>query len=508
MDGSAKGAPLDPTVEGLEPVALWEQFDAIRRIPRMSHEEEGVRAYLRGLANAQGWTIREDGGGNVVLVVPGRGTGVEASPLAIQGHMDMVGAKEPDSTHDFLNDPIELRRSTIDDNGNVRDVLMANGTTLGSDNAIGCAAGLAIALTPGMDHPPLELVFTANEETGMTGAENLDPKIVVSRRMLNLDTEEWGSVYISCAGGRDLHARWSIEREAPRDEEVALRVRVRSLKGGHSGVDIHHGRSNAIKLMVALVLDQQVELDGVRLGGCTGGGRPNAIPRDGELVLWAPRSRVDAFEGQLQRAASAHTERIAELDPDAKITVTRVDANDVEASLHPIAGSTGRAIVKAIGALDDGVLGWSPAIEGLVETSSNLGVIQTRADEVEIVIMTRSSKEGAVERVQTRMGRTLEASGAEVSHDASYPGWEADPNSPLLVTTTAAYERLFGEPAEVKAIHAGLECGILGQRLPGVSMVSFGPEIRNAHTPEEMLVLDTVGPFFELVAAVVRDLCD
>ncbi len=513
MDVPREPPALDPALRGLEPVALWEQFDAIRRIPRMSHEEEGVRRYLRALAKRHGWAVREDAGGNVVLVVPGRGRGVEASPVAIQGHGDMGGAKEPDSPHDFLRDPIELRRDTVDldDNGRPRDVLLANDTTLGSDNGIGCAAGLAIALTPGLDHPPLELLFTANEETGMSGAENLDPKLVVSRRMLNLDTEEWGSVYISCAGGRDLHARWSVEREAPRDEDVGFVVQVRDLKGGHSGVDIHNGRTNGIKLMVDLVLDGRVELDGVRLGACDGGGRPNAIPRDGELVLWCPRSNADAFETQLQAAAEAHCARIAETDPHAKITVRRLDADDLaklETRQYPIGGATGRAIVKAIGALDDGVIAWSTTIEGLVETSSNLGVITTREDEVEIVIMTRSSKDDAVERVQTRMDRTLQASGADVSHDAAYPGWEADPESPLLQATKDAYERLFGEKAEIKAIHAGLECGILGQRLPGVSMVSFGPEIRNAHTPQETLVLDTVPPFFELVAELVRQLCD
>ena len=196
------------------------------------------------------------------------------------------------------------------------------------------------------------------------------------------------------------------------------------------------------------------------------------------------------------------------MDPEATIAIDTLATDEVDASRHPMAGSTGRAILKAIGALEDGVIGWSQAIEGLVETSSNLGIIETGAETIRVVLMTRSSKEGMVESVQERMQRTLTASGAQVDFQAKYPGWEADPDSPLLRMTKASYADLFGEPAEVKAIHAGLECGILGQQLPGVSMVSFGPEIRNAHTPDETLVISSVPPFFKLVVEILRRLCD
>lgn len=495
---------LDPALQGLEPRLLWQQFDAIRRIPRPSLHEELVRKHLRSVASEHGWEVREDRAGNIVLAVPGQGAGKKAPALAIQGHMDMVCAKNPDVAHDFHRDPIALHRVELELDGRSCDVLQARGTTLGSDNGLGLAAALALAIDETVDRPPLELLFTSDEETGMSGALNLDAGMIRAKNLLNLDAEEHGSVYLSCAGGRELIGHWELEREKPRPEDVALRVRVSGFRGGHSGVEIHEGRANAIVELLGTLSAPGVELDGVRLASCDGGGRPNAIPRFAQAVLWCAPSRVQMLVDQLREAAETRRERVAEQDRGFELTVERVDGTECPA---PLVAHESRAMLKALSSLPDGVIAWSKSIEGLVETSNNLGVIETTQQQLRVVCLTRSSRDGALESVQERMQRTLEASGATSTYQGAYPGWEADLDNPLLARTIAVYEALFGEPPAVKAIHAGLECGILHTQMPSVHMVAFGPEIRNAHTPDEAVVLDTVEPFWRLLSGMARDLC-
>ena len=496
---------LDAALTGLEPRILWEQFDAIRRIPRPSLHEERVRQYLRDLAAAQGWRTREDKAGNIVIYVQGCGRGVDSASLAFQGHMDMVCVKDPEVTHDFHRDPIALARETIVVEGEPRDVLTAQGTTLGSDNGLGIAAALAVALDESVDHPPLELLFTADEETGMTGAFALDGSMISAGRLINLDAEEQGSVYLSCAGGRDLVAQWELQREPARAEDIALRVRVSGLRGGHSGVDIHEGRPNAIMVLLRALAAPNVELDGVRLASCDGGGRTNAIPRTAQAILWCSPQRSESLRQQLIAAVHGLIEGFGPLDRELTFLVEQVDASECPG---PLAAAGSRAVLKALTTLPDGVIAWSKSIDGLVETSSNLGILETTEGTLRATCMTRSSADDAIEHVQERMKLALEASGAQVEFRGAYPGWEADLDNPLLERHNQVYERLFGRPPAVKAIHAGLECGILHKRIPGVHMIAFGPEIRNAHTPDEAVLLDTVEPFWRLVAALASDLCD
>lgn len=496
---------VDPALEGLEPKLVWEQFDAIRQIPRPSLHEELLRKHLRDLAKQQSWGVRGDAAGNLVLYVPGRGAGVDSLPLAIQGHMDMVCAKDPGVTHDFYRDPIRLHRTQIEIDGQARDVIKAQGTTLGSDNGLGLATALALGLDPSVDHPPLELLFTADEETGMSGAFDLDGGMITAARLLNLDAEEHGSIYLSCAGGRELVGTWDLRREAPRPDDVALRVRLSGLRGGHSGVDIHEGRPNAIVTLLELLSSQQLELDGVRLASCDGGSRPNAIPRNAQAVLWCPPQRAQVLTEQLEAVAKAMREGLLGTDPDACVVIEKVAPEDCPA---PLEADQSRALLKALSALHDGVIALSESIEGLVETSNNLGVIASTEASLSVTCMTRSSRDGAIESAQDRMMLTLESAGANVRFEAAYPGWQADLDNPLLVRARVVYERLFGGPPEIKAIHAGLECGILNKRIPGLHMIAFGPEIRNAHTPDEAVVLDTVEPFWRLVSSLVSDLCN
>ncbi|PRQ09556.1 beta-Ala-His dipeptidase [Enhygromyxa salina] len=497
---------LDPTLVGLEPAELWRQFDALRRIPRPSLHEAGVRAHLQALAEREGWDHSGDAGGNLVLRVPGRGAGVGSAPLAIQGHMDMVCEKRSDSAHDFYSDPIQLRRSVRTIQGRDREVLHAEGTTLGADNGIGVATGLALALIPGLDHPPLELLFTADEEQGMTGAFALDPSLVTARRLINLDAESDGRIYLSCAGGRELHAVWELDRDDRHHDDVPVRLAVQGLRGGHSGVDIHEGRANAIAVLIAVLIDKEVDLEGVRVGSCDGGGRPNAIARAAETILWCPRSRVTRLAEAIDRVGARLAASFAEVDPELTVSFTELPVDQHDSVAGPVSAMTSRAMLEALRNQTDGVLSWSRVIPGLVETSNNLGSITTEADQMRLVMLSRSSKTGALEAFQDRCERSLEASNATIEYRYGFPGWEARVDTQLLRVAETAYEQLFGRPPVREAIHAGLECGVLNNRIPGIEMIAFGPDIFDAHTPSESLALDTVEPFWRFVVRLVASL--
>jgi dipeptidase D len=523
MDAMSQGQPprepaIDPALVDLEPATLFALFDQLRRIPRPSLHEEGVRAWLRGLAGRHGWELAEDAAGNVVLRIDGRGHGRDAAPVIVQGHMDMVTEKRSDVDHDFLRDPIGLRRAHVDYGHGPRDVLLARGTTLGADNGIGVCTALAVALAPDVDHPPLELLFTANEETGMTGAIALDGSMLTGRRLVNLDAEEHGSLYLSCAGGRDLIATWEVRRHPRGSHDVPVRLQIHGLRGGHSGVDIHEGRASANVLLVKTLLHELVELDGVHLASVDGGTKRNAIAREAAAVLWVPASREAGFRAQVAAAFERIVEAARHTDPEVALSLEVLAGDAAAAVADPVDDALARAVLRALDGVPHGVQAWSPVVEGLVETSNNLAIICTAGpsaggetagvDVLRVECLSRSSKAGAIEGLQERIARTLTASGAKVEFRGAYPGWEADPHNPMVARTSATFARTFGSEPQIKAIHAGLECGILGQRLPGVAMVAFGPEIRDAHTPEEALVLDTVGPFWTLVVALMRDLCD
>lgn len=498
---------LDPALADLEPRELWRQFDALRRIPRPSNHEEGVRAHLRALGHSQGWEVVEDRAGNLLMRVPGRGRGRDSAPLALQGHMDMVCEKDPGVEHDFERDPIRLRRTTRVIEGRSREVLQAVGTTLGSDNGLGCATALAIALDPDLDHPPLELLFTADEEQGMTGAFGLDPELLTARRLLNFDAELEGHVYLSCAGGREQWSIWQLDREPRCSDDVAVRLSIGGLRGGHSGVDIHEGRGNAIALMVELLTDRSIDLEGVRLARCQGGSRSNVIARAAETILWCARSRVRGLASAFETASLRVCERLAEREPELSVQFGELDAAATAEVPDPVSATTSRAILEALRLQTQGVLAWSPVIAGLVETSNNLGSIVTEGDRLRSIAMARSSKPGAIEAFQDRCERALEASGATIEYHNAFPGWEAKVDNELVRTARASFASLFGREVRLEAIHAGLECGILGDRVPGLQMIAFGPDIFDAHTPNESLALDTVEPFWRYAVRLVADLC-
>lgn len=495
-------------LEGLVPASLWRHFDEIRKIPRDSTKEEGVRIYLRAVADAQGWTRQEDEAGNLVLRVPGKGRGVGAAPLAIQGHMDMVCVKDERHEHDFERDPIDVLRATVTLDGDEVDVVTANGTTLGSDNGIGCCAGLALGLASEIDHPPLELLFTADEETGMTGASNLDASMVRARRLINLDAEEMGSLYVSCAGGRDLVARCEYERSLVPSTHRLVHLACEGFTGGHSGVDIDDGRENAIVEAVRLVACLSRELDGgICLNEIVATGRSNAIPKRCGVSFWIAPSDLGHCEALVFRGRERLKRHVGTTDPNADVVMTIRETPPGHSRLACTVAQSAE-LCAALSSLRNGVFSWSASVEGLVETSSNIGVLMLQEGRLELQLLSRSSIDAEILRMQEQMANSLEHIGATVELLGAYPGWKADLNSPLLKVACESYQTTFGASARVKAIHAGLECGILRRQLEGVDMVSFGPEIRNAHTTSEMVVVDSVTRFWKFLTALVSALCD
>lgn len=448
----------------------------------------------------------EDDAGNIVLRVPGRGAGCNAEPLAIQGHMDMVCVKETDSAHDFSMDPIELKRSTIVVDDEARVVVRAVGTSLGSDNAIGCCAGLALGLTPGLDHPPLELLFTADEESGMSGAANLDSSLVRARRLLNLDAEEHGSLYVSCAGGRELVAEWALEEVEFSKDWIPVSFELFNLRGGHSGVDIDKGRTNAAVESLRLLHTVAAELDGFALRSIDSGSFTNAIPRFCRVEFWIYREELDQCRAHLREFAERLVLRASVADPAVEWEFSEISLT--EDDCMGVAPKSSVEILRALAQIQDGVFAWSPMIEGLVETSSNVGVVKGDSRKLRLELLSRSSVDEEVMRIQEKMSSLLEHTGATLSYPCEYPGWAADPENALLKQAQKTYANLFGGAPKVKAIHAGLECGILGQRLDGVTMLSFGPEIWNAHTTDEMVFVQSVSQFWSFLTALSRDLCD
>lgn len=489
-------AEPDGATEGLEPKLLWQRFSELSRIPRPSHHERAVCEWIKGIAEARSLEWRQDEAGNLVVYRPGSGGGEGAPAVCIQGHVDMVTEKAAGSEHDFLRDPIKLVRKG--------GWLAADGTTLGSDNGIGVCAALALLEAPGSEKlPPLECLFTVAEEVGLVGAFNLDASLVTARTMLNLDTEEWPRVYFGCAGGGNSVITVPVQRApAPQGCEAVLDITASGLKGGHSGLNIGEDRGNAV-LCCARVTQAALAAAGpsARLLALSGGDKHNAIPREAN----APAA---------ERAAAAEAAVLQEeygLLED-KFVVAVVPSSAASERPQPLAEDSAGRLLSLLSLLPHGALKTSHAVPGLVETSNNVASVQCGASEVTVVCSSRSSIGGALEAVRRRIKSLCGLVGAACEQQPSYPGWAPDPSSEVLglVREEAAAMGLARSPAEVEvhAIHAGLECGVLKAKCPGMDAVSFGPTITGAHSPEERVELATVPPFWELTLRVLRRLAE
>ena len=489
----------------MKPELLFDRFREISAVPRESGNEAGMTAYLLQFAADRGLEYRTDANGNVVIVVPGRGTGVNSDTIILQSHTDMVCVKAPGSTHDFTKDAIQLRVEERMENGTLQPVLLGTDTTLGADNGMGVAASLAAAEDPSIKNcPPLELLFTVDEERGLTGAGQLDPSLITGTYLINMDSEELGEICISCAGGRDMTAVWQTTRSAAPDGWSPLTVSLTGLPGGPSGVQINEGRGNAIAMLLGAIT-AAAGTDEVRLSSLTGGSKRNVIPSTCEVTLWAEAAvarriadvlgsseQLDAFKAALHIGAEL-----------VKVTVTTPEAATAG---EPIGAAETSTLLAAILAVPWGPQAMSAAVPGLVETSNNVAVISTTENAITLSCSTRSSAQGAIEAFQDIHRPALQSSGATVTHSDGYPGWEADRENPLLTTAQGVFEQVLGYAPKVMAIHAGLECGVLKGVVPRLRMISFGPDIRDAHTILERVLLNSVPPFYQCLVGLLGEL--
>ncbi len=481
-------------VSELEPQPLWRHFDAILSIPRPSQHEERARRYVLEVAARKGLRHREDAVGNTVVEKPAS-PGREGAPIVVlQGHLDMVTEKNSDVVHDFMKDPIVPRR----EDGWVK----ATGTTLGADNGIGAAAMLAVLEADDLVHGPLELLFTVDEESGLNGVLALDAAAIAlkGRLLLNLDSEEEGSVTIGCAGGSLSELALPLETAPAPEKTAALEVKLSGLKGGHSGMEIHLQRGNAVKLL-ARVLFAALQQTPFHLTAFEGGNKHNALAREATARVVLPGAGRDVFIAAVERETAAIQDEIRTVDPDLK-----VDIADISLPEQVWTASATRRVLDLLDALPHGVQAMSNDIPGLVETSVNLATAAAKDGRISTLTSIRSSVASAMRATRRRLLAYADLAGAEAKETEGYPGWKPNVESPLLATFRRVHQQLVGTDPKLIAVHAGLECGVLGEKFPGLDMISFGPVIQGAHSPDERVEIASVGRFYELLKVMLAEL--
>jgi dipeptidase D len=482
-------AEMSSAIEGLKPAGVWKYFAELSKIPRGSKNEAAVAAWVVKTARQLGLEVLKDKAGNVLARKPASPGHERAPSVCLQGHLDMVCEKRPDVKHDFLKDPLHLVRDG--------EWLRADGTTLGADNGIAVATSLAVMEDRTLNHGPLEFLFTVDEETGLTGANSLEPGFVQSRILLNLDSEEETALFVGCSGGRDTLASWPLEWDEAPAGAAALEVKVGGLKGGHSGLEIDKGRGNAIKIL-ARALRQLAPL-GARISRIDGGNKRNAIPRDAAALVFLPKGRLDEAVAAVAAFDAVARAELATVEPELRVVGT-----PVKARRQVFKRAVQQRILMAIAALPHGVIKMSAEISWLVETSTNVAVIATTRKAVTLSTSQRSSVASEIHEIGDTVEAVMELAGAEVKASDGYPGWKPDLASPILKTAARVYRELRGSEPDVKAVHAGLECGIIGEKYPGIDMVSFGPILESVHSPEERIHIGSVEKFYDFLLAILK----
>ena len=469
-------------IKDLEPKAVFEIFDQITRIPRPSKKEDKIRAFLLDFAKTHGLEAKTDKVGNVAIFCPATPGHENAPRVILQGHMDMV-CESNDKTFDFTTQPIP---AYVDG-----EWVKTRGTTLGADNGIGMAGALAVITDKSFEHGPIQALFTTDEETGLTGAFGIEKDMLDCDILINLDSEDDAELYVGCAGGVDTQAFFSYKRSfAPADFQY-FRIAVSGLNGGHSGGDIHLGRANANKIIARFLFDLTADTE-VVICEIDGGNLRNAIPRAAHVVVGIHSAKKEHIRARLNHYIADLENEYAGLEPDLKLVMETAEKPE-----YAIDQQTSLAIIRAIYACPHGVISMSRELENLVETSTNLASVKMEGDN-QIVVTT--SQRSSVESRKWDIARQVEAvfllAGAEVKHGDGYPGWQPNLNSRVLKVASEAYEELYGVRPAVKAIHAGLECGLFLSKYPGIDMVSFGPTLRDVHSPSERMFIPAVERFY------------
>ena len=480
-------------VSDLEPAVLWRHFDTILTIPRASKDEARMRGHVVALADRLGLAHHADAVGNLVVRKPATPGHEGAEVTILQSHLDMVQEKNADVEFDFAADAIVPRVEG--------EYLTAAGTTLGADNGIGVAAMLSVMGETAFPHGPLELLFTIDEETGLTGAARLDGGLVQGRQLINLDSEEDGILYVGCAGGGDTRLTLELGAASAPEDGVALAVALRGLRGGHSGVDIHLQRGNAVKLLGRALWAVSLGGRRLRLARFEGGSAHNAIPREAFATVVVPADGQSALQAALDREVAAVRDEYGAADPGMRLTVEPVTRPDTVWD-----GATTERVLRLVNALPHGVEAMNGDIPDLVETSVNLATVTAAGGSLRVALSSRSSIDSALEAMRRRLRAVGELAGASVAEEEAYPGWKPDLESPLLDVVKRAHRRAFDRDPGVKAIHAGLECGILGKKAPGMDMISFGPRIEAPHSPDERVHIASVGRFYQLLETTLTAL--
>ena len=481
---------MDKNLAALKPALVWKHFAQIVNIPRPSGSEERIRQYLVDFAVAQGIEHKVDEAGNVYMRKAATAGMEDRKGIVIQAHVDMVPQKNNDKEFDFINDPIE---AYIDG-----EWVTANGTTLGADNGIGVAAILAVMEDNEIEHGPIEGLFTATEETGMDGAFGLKGGLLQGDILLNLDSETEGELYVGCAGGLDANVTLPYEAVAT-PEGVALELSVKGCKGGHSGIQIVCQRANANKLLFRLLRKLSAQWS-VALCSVDGGGLRNAIPREAVATVVVPAEAVADV-----KAAVAEFEAVAKAEFAGIEDSIAVKAEEIAAPAECLPTDVAKALMAAVVACPDGVEKMSMAMEGLVQTSNNLARVVSDGKQVKLQSLMRSSVRSEKEAVGDAIKAVFELAGAEVELSGSYDGWNPNMQSPILKAMLASYEALYGKAPAVTAIHAGLECGIIGSNYPNLDMISFGPTICYPHSPDEKVEIASVEKFYDFLLHTLKN---
>ena len=477
-------------IHNLEPKPLWGYFHEICQIPHPSKKERRIVEFIKDFGKKNNLETVVDKVGNVIIRKPAVKGMENRKGVIFQSHLDMVPQKNSDKKHDFEKDKIE----TIIDGEWVR----ANGTTLGSDNGIGVSAAMAVLAAKNIKHGPLEALFTIDEETGMTGAFGLKKGLLKGDILMNLDSEDEGELYVGCAGGIDVSvSKKYAEEKTPRGLS-AYRVVIKGLKGGHSGVDIQLGRANSNKLMFRFLMQAESDFS-IRLSEAAGGDLRNAIPRESYSLVLVSGKKIKEFEKFVRGYEKMYRAEFAETEPTLSFRAAKVDLPS-----KVMKKDDQYKIIRAVYACPNGVQRMSQAMKGLVETSNNLAIVKCAGGKFEAHNLTRSSVDSAKEATAWKIAAVFHLIDAEVTLKGSYPGWKPNMQSPVLNTMSRVYKDMYGKTPEIKAIHAGLECGILGGAYPNLDMISFGPTIRYPHSPDEKVNIASVGKFWDFLVETLR----
>ena len=478
-------------LSNIEPKEVFQYFEELSMVPRSTFHTKKISDFCVEFAKAHNLEYIQDEMNNVIIKKPGTAGYEDSDPVIIQGHLDMVATKTTDSDHDFENDPIE---TYIDG-----DWVKAKGTTLGADDGMGVAAIMAIMEDKTLKHGPLEALITADEETGMFGAFGLKPGTVDGDILLNLDSEEEGELYIGCAGGEDLTAVLEYKEVETDPADIALKVTLKGLRGGHSGLEINEGRANANKLM-ARFMNQVITYDEACLVSWQGGNMRNAIPRECEVVITVPADEEADVLDYVKECEELWNEEY-----HVHETPISFKAERVELPKMMVPDEIKDNLVDAIYACQNGVMRMIPTIPDTVETSSNLAIVSIGGGKAEIKILARSSRDSMKDYLNTALESCFSMAGMEVTRSGGYSGWEPNVDSPILKAMKESYQAQFGKEPAVKVIHAGLECGIIGAVVPGLDMISFGPTLRSPHSPDERCFIPSVGKFYDFVVATLEN---